>query len=406
VVRVPARDAEYRGIAVGGPQRGTARIVATLVTGQRDTVLIRNQPRPATIVAESGDNQSARADSVLSQPLVARVTGGDTFGIEGVWVHFALTAGNGMLSDDSVRTDPDGRAAVRYTMARSFLSHVVTATTPRLSTGTTFTALFQSEPPATLEIVAGDGQTAIVGQAVAVAPQVRVLDANALAVAGATVTFSVTGGGGNVVGGTPITDTLGIATVGSWMLGAVGLNTLAAGADALGVTFTATGESGTGNVVWINPAGGDWSGGANWSTGVPPGPADTAVIDLPGTYTVTLDQTVGIERLMVGGPSGVQTLAHTANVLTVTGTAMFGLNAVYDLAGGAMATGAFTVAGSMTWTAGSLTGAGSLTNNGAMAISGAAAKTLGAGATLTNTGTIVHSGTGSLVLGLGEPVPL
>ena len=35
-VRV-STDAQYRGVAVGGSQRGPARLVATLVTGQTDT---------------------------------------------------------------------------------------------------------------------------------------------------------------------------------------------------------------------------------------------------------------------------------------------------------------------------------------------------------------------------------
>jgi hypothetical protein len=46
----------------------------------------------------------------------------------------------------------------------------------------------------------------------------------------------------------------------------------------------ATGASA--DVVWISPGGGLFSDGANWNTGSPPGDFDTAVYNLPNTYTV------------------------------------------------------------------------------------------------------------------------
>jgi len=134
-------DAQYRGVAVGGSQRGAARLVATLVTGQTDTVLVRNQPLPTALVAESGSDQSAFADSTLPQPLVARVLAGDGLGVAGLWVRFTVTSGGGTLSADSVLTDSTGWAAASYTLARSFQPSVVTATTARLgSTSATFNA--------------------------------------------------------------------------------------------------------------------------------------------------------------------------------------------------------------------------------------------------------------------------
>jgi hypothetical protein len=39
-------------------------------------------------------------------------------------------------------------------------------------------------------------------------------------------------------------------------------------------------------VSWINPAGGAWELGGNWSSGAVPGVADDVVIDLPGDFTV------------------------------------------------------------------------------------------------------------------------
>jgi adhesin/invasin len=106
-------------------------------------------------------------------------------------------------------------------------------------------------PPAdvnTLTKNAGDGQTATVGAAVAVAPAVRIANQNQAPVANVAVTFSVASGGGQVTGGSATTNASGIATVGGWTMGtAAGANTLtasAAGVNGSPVTFTVTASAG------------------------------------------------------------------------------------------------------------------------------------------------------------------
>ncbi|MGE0443282.1 MAG: hypothetical protein AB7L66_05330 [Gemmatimonadales bacterium] len=95
-------------------------------------------------------------------------------------------------------------------------------------------------------IQAGNNQTAKVGQAVAVPPSVRVTNSTGAPVAGVSVTFAVTAGGGTVGGASASTGSDGIAAVGSWTLGAVGANGLSA--TVTGATtgspaaFAATGE--------------------------------------------------------------------------------------------------------------------------------------------------------------------
>jgi len=101
-------------------------------------------------------------------------------------------------------------------------------------------------PQRTISLKAGDGQDAIAGAAVAIAPSVSVTDAGANPVAGVAVTFQVTSGGGSVSPATQInTDQQGTATVMSWTLGTTpGPNTLsasAAGVTGSPVVFTATG---------------------------------------------------------------------------------------------------------------------------------------------------------------------
>lgn len=73
-------------------------------------------------------------------------------------------------------------------------------------------------------------------------PSVVVRDANGTPMAGVTVTFAVTTGGGSVTGNHQTSNASGIATVGSWTLGtATGTNTLVASTGNLSVTFIANG---------------------------------------------------------------------------------------------------------------------------------------------------------------------
>ena len=66
-------------------------------------------------------------------------------------------------------------------------------------------------------------------------------DQNGALLGGASVTFAVTAGGGSVTGSTVLTNAAGVATVGSWTLGAVeGANTLVATSGTLSVTFNAS----------------------------------------------------------------------------------------------------------------------------------------------------------------------
>lgn len=92
------------------------------------------------------------------------------------------------------------------------------------------------------DIVDGDGQSAVHGTALNRQPAVKVVDiATGLAVAGVTVTFQVTSGGGTVANATAQTDQDGTATAGIWTLGSVkGTNTLEATVlEAAPATFTA-----------------------------------------------------------------------------------------------------------------------------------------------------------------------
>ncbi len=83
-------------------------------------------------------------------------------------------------------------------------------------------------PAASLTSQAGDAQQAEPGAAVAVKPAVLVKDAAGRVVSGATVQFTVVGGGGTVTGASATSNAQGIAAVGSWVLGPLDDQTLEA----------------------------------------------------------------------------------------------------------------------------------------------------------------------------------
>jgi adhesin/invasin len=115
----------------------------------------------------------------------------------------------------------------------------------------TFTATGTADAAFQIALNAGNGQSATVNTAVATAPSVIVRDQFSNPVAGHSVTFTVTGGGGSINPASPAilqTITSGIAAVTSWTLGTTaGSNTLQAsstGVTGSPVSFTATGTPG------------------------------------------------------------------------------------------------------------------------------------------------------------------
>jgi len=83
-------------------------------------------------------------------------------------------------------------------------------------------------------------QTASSGTEVAEPPSVIVRDQNGAVMAGVSVTFAVTAGGGSVTGSTVVSSPAGVATVGSWTVGtAEGVNTVTATSGTLSLAFTA-----------------------------------------------------------------------------------------------------------------------------------------------------------------------
>jgi hypothetical protein len=128
---------------------------------------------------------------------------------------------------------------------RTFLPTTATFNlTVAANSPTTLTITYES---VSLAINAGDNQVAMAGSPVFIAPSVAVRRSPSnVPVPGAFVTFYVTAGNGTITGNTAVTTAQGIATLGSWQLGAPQRNVLGATVTSLGadhdpVAFSAAG---------------------------------------------------------------------------------------------------------------------------------------------------------------------
>jgi hypothetical protein len=193
-----------------------------------------------TISANSSTSLTGPAGSLVSPAPSILVK--DQFGapMAGAAVNLLVLSGGGTVSSTTVTTNASGIATAAWTLGTTVGNNALNMWAGTL-TAVTFTATSTAGAAASLTKSAGDNQAGTEGIAVPVAPSVVVKDANGNVKSDVVVTFAVASGGGSVTGAAATSNALGIATVGSWILGGPGLNTLTASAPGLPtVTFTAT----------------------------------------------------------------------------------------------------------------------------------------------------------------------
>ena len=148
-----------------------------------------------TLTKVSGDEQQGVAGTALAAPFVVSVLDEDGAAIAGAVVTFSVTAGGGTLSSTTATTDANGRARSTLTLGSNPGTNTVVATVAGLEP-VTFTATAVEQTPHSLTKVSGDSQEGPASTQLAAPFVVSVLDQAGSPLAGATVTFSVTAGGG------------------------------------------------------------------------------------------------------------------------------------------------------------------------------------------------------------------
>jgi len=198
----------------------------------------------ARMTLQAGNNQVAQVGSFVPIHPAVRITDASSAPIAGVQPRWQTVQGEGSFIN-SLATDANGVSTLgnwRLCCTRGTFRLRVTL---EGSPDTVFvSATGTAASPNAIAVQAGNGQSARTNAAVAVAPAAVVRDTFGNPVPRVTVDFVVTAGGGSVAGTPAVSDTNGIATVGSWTLGSEGgANTLTATTNGVSdaATFTATG---------------------------------------------------------------------------------------------------------------------------------------------------------------------
>ena len=82
--------------------RGSARIVAQLLTGPADTVVVNVNLLPKSVTLQGGNGQKGITSTALLAPIAVKVTASDGVGVSGVPVNFAVTTGGGSVGSGTV----------------------------------------------------------------------------------------------------------------------------------------------------------------------------------------------------------------------------------------------------------------------------------------------------------------
>lgn len=258
-VAPPSADTDGDGLASAtltlGPAPGAGNTVNAVVSGVGFVTFTAT----ATGGGGGGSGPSAANSTVSADPstiqalsgtatITVTVRDGNGAPVSGATVRLSASGSGNTRTQPSGQTGADGIATGSLTSAVPG-TKVISATANGVEITQTATVVVTLAPATTLTIMDGNGQTADAGSAVATPPSVRVTNDLGQGIAGFGVTFVVTGGNGNVTGASQTTNSNGVATVGSWVLGDPGTNTLearAAGLNGSPAVFTATANGGGG----------------------------------------------------------------------------------------------------------------------------------------------------------------
>jgi len=177
---------------------------------------------PASVRVVAGDGQAGVAGERVPVSPVVRVSDAQGRPLAGIAVAFIARSG-AVLGAQAVTSQGGEASPEAWRLGPVAGAQELLAAVPGggvEGNPATVRALAKPGPAARLTIVAGDGQEVEAGSAALAPPKVRVGDRHGNGVPGVRVTFAVAAGGGSVVGGRQVTDSLGHAEVGEWTVGA------------------------------------------------------------------------------------------------------------------------------------------------------------------------------------------
>ncbi len=347
---------------IAGTNHQVSAAPASGTVGSVSFTATANAATAANIAMLSGNGQSGQVATALGNAIIVRVADQFNNPVAGTTVTFAAAAGSGSVSPASAASVANGQAQTTWTLGEAAGAQTMTASATGLTgSPVQFSAFAAAGPPASVAIQAGDNQTGTAGALVATAPTVIVKDAFNNPKPGAIVTFAVASGGGSLVKAVDTTDASGLASVGSWTLGAVGTNTMTATVAGSGITgnpatFSATATASTGPAAAAVFVGDNQTGLVGYAVNVRPavrvtdagsGPVPNASVTFAvasgggsvanATVNTNSNGVAQVGSWVLGGSAGGNTLTAT-----VTGAGIVG-NPVTFTATGATSTFNITI---------------------------------------------------------------
>ncbi|MGQ0563206.1 MAG: Ig-like domain-containing protein [Gemmatimonadota bacterium] len=182
---------------------------------------------PAVLSVVSGSGQEGQSGEALAAPLSVKVEDAKGIPVPKAIVTFTVSAGGGTLSSATDTTDAQGLASVTWVMGASLGNARAEARVTGLLAPAVFTATVKAGPPTSMTQSSSAVGSSAAGFDVSDSIALKLTDRFNHPIAGATVAFAVTAGGGTVSPATRTTGADGSARA-AWRLGASGPQTLRA----------------------------------------------------------------------------------------------------------------------------------------------------------------------------------
>ncbi|MDZ7267057.1 MAG: Ig-like domain-containing protein [candidate division KSB1 bacterium] len=311
-------DAQGRATGSLASTKAELKIITAKVDGVHEIkpgTSVRFTPLAATQMAiRSGHSQSGNVNTALLEPLSVLVTDQFNNGVPNVTVVFSVEAGEGrLLGPGPVVTDSNGVAAIQYVLGPTVGENRVRASATGLRNSPLIFVLNAVNNPArSMQLISGNGQTGVVLEELLQPLVVGVVDKDNRPVAGKTIKFEVTFGGGQVNGGQTAnvsSDEFGLAKV-VWRLGpSAGLNVVRASGTNLNnspLDFQAQARTGR-PVALVEVSGNGAAGAVNQTLATP------LVVRVVDANSNGIDGVPVIFELIQGGGQLSNGFINTAN---------------------------------------------------------------------------------------------